>query len=158
MPLLRPVEDRDADDVLALNERNVEMLAPMDTAKLALLRGMADRFDVLDVDGRFAGLVVTFAPQAPYDSPYYQWFSQRYDDFYYLDRIVLHEEFRRRGLGTEAYDEVETTAKRHCRMLLEVNLVPRNEPSLAFHAGRGYAEVGQLGDDVHKVSLQEKPL
>ncbi|HET7387467.1 MAG TPA: GNAT family N-acetyltransferase [Nocardioidaceae bacterium] len=156
--LLRPVEDTDIDDVLALNERNVTMLAPMDETKLRLLRGIADRFDVIEVDGAFAGLVVTFAPGAPYDSPYYRWFSGRYDDFCYLDRIVLHEDLRRRGLGSAAYDEIESSAKQHGRMLLEVNLTPRNEPSLAFHAGRGYAEVGRLGDDVHLVSLQEKPL
>jgi uncharacterized protein len=39
-----------------------------------------------------------------------------------------------------------------------VNLVPRNDASLAFHARRGYEEVGRLGDDAHLVSLMEKPL
>jgi uncharacterized protein len=48
--------------------------------------------------------------------------------------------------------------KRYGRMTLEVNLVPRNEASLAFHERRGYAEVGRLGDQEHLVSLMEKPL
>ena len=157
MPLLRPLTDSDIADVLALNHRNVALLAPMDEARLHKLQAMADRCDVLDVDGAFAGFVITFGPATAYDSENYLWFSGRYDDFYYLDRIVLHEDFRRRGLGAFVYDDVEGTAAKHGRMLLEVNLVPPNEASLAFHAARGYVEVGQLGDE-HVVSLMEKML
>ena len=43
MPLLRPVTDTDAPDVLALNERNVEALAPLGEDRFAQLRGWADR-------------------------------------------------------------------------------------------------------------------
>jgi uncharacterized protein len=157
MPLLRPLTDSDIADVLALNHRNVALLAPMDEARLHELQALADRCDVLDVDGAFAGFVITFGPATAYDSENYLWFSGRYDDFYYLDRIVLREDFRRRGLGAFVYDDVEGTAANHGRMLLEVNLVPPNEPSLAFHAARGYVEVGQLGDE-HVVSLMEKML
>ena len=158
MPLLRPVNDRDVADVLALNERNVMALAPMDEPRLHELRGLADHFDVIDVDGAFGGFVVTFAPGTSYDSENYRWFSDRRDDFYYLDRIVLHEDVRRRGLGGFVYDEVERTAAPHGRLTLEVNLVPRNEPSLLFHERRGYVEVGRLGDEQHLVSLMEKRL
>ena len=61
MPLLRPVHDHDVPDVLALNERNVVALAPMDEPRLHELRGLADRFDVIDVAGAFGGFVITFA-------------------------------------------------------------------------------------------------
>jgi predicted GNAT superfamily acetyltransferase len=53
---------------------------------------------------------------------------------------------------------MERTAAGHGRMCLEVNLIPRNDASLAFHASRGYIELGRLGDDEHLVSLMEKPL
>lgn len=145
--------------MLALNERNVTALAPMDEARLRELEGFADRFDVVEVDGAFAGFVVTFGPGTQYDSENYRWFADRYgDDFYYLDRIVLDDRFRRRGLGTFVYDEVEAVAKSRHRLALEVNLVPRNDVSLAFHRGRGYVEVGRLGDETHLVSLMEKEL
>jgi uncharacterized protein len=158
VPLLRPLQDTDIPAVLALNERNVEALAPMDEPRLRQLRGLAERFDVVELDGTFAGFVITFAPGTSYDSENYAWFSGRHEDFSYLDRIVLHEDMRRRGLGTFVYDEVETAAKAHGRLALEVNLVPRNDASLAFHAQRGFAEVGRLGDDQHLVSLMEKEL
>ena len=158
MPDLRPLRDTDVADVLTLNDRNVVKLAPMDEARLHELRETADRFDVLDVDGAFAGFVITFAPGTAYDSDNYRWFATRHERFYYLDRIVLHEGFRRRGLGGQVYDELERVAAPYTRLALEVNLVPRNDASLAFHAARGYREVGRLGDDEHLVSLMEKPL
>ncbi|QNN54275.1 GNAT family N-acetyltransferase [Nocardioides mesophilus] len=158
MPVLRPMTPDDVPAILALNERNVVKLAPMDEPRLWQLRGWAERFDVVDVDGTFAGFVVTFPSGSPYDSENYRWFSERYPAFAYLDRIVLHEDFRRRGLGTLVYDVVEADAQQHGRLALEVNLVPRNDASLAFHARRGYTEVGRLGDDEHLVSLMEKRL
>lgn len=159
MPVLRPVTDQDYDDVLALNEHNVEALAPMDRARLVELTGTADRFDVVEVRGRFAGFVVTFAAGASYDSVNYRWFTERYADrFYYLDRIVLDRRFRRQGLGSFVYDAVEDAAAKSSRLTLEVNLLPRNEISLAFHEHRGFVEVGRLGDDMHLVSLMAKDL
>jgi predicted GNAT superfamily acetyltransferase len=158
VPDLRPLRDTDVADVLALNEANVTNLAPLDEGRLHELRKVADRFDVLDVDGDFDGFVVTFAPGAAYDSENYRWFTGRHRRFYYLDRIVLHERFRRQRLGSFVYDEVERVAAPYSRLALEVNLVPRNEVSLAFHASRGYVEVGRLGDDAHLVSMMEKQL
>jgi predicted GNAT superfamily acetyltransferase len=158
VPTLRPITPSDVDHVLALNERNVVKLAPLDAARLGEIRDWADRVDVLDVDGSFAGFVVTFGPGTAYDSENYRWFTERFDDFYYLDRIVLHEDFRRQGLGGFVYDDVEETARKHGRLALEVNLVPRNDASLAFHQRRGYVEVGRLGDDDHLVTLLTKEL
>jgi predicted GNAT superfamily acetyltransferase len=161
VPDLRPLRDTDVAEVLTLNEANVEMLAPMDEDRLELLRGMADRCDVLDVDGAFAGFVMTFGPGVPYDSENYRWFTrrhQRHGGFYYLDRIVLHEKFRRQGLGGFVYDEIERVAAPYGRLSLEINLIPRNDASLAFHAARGYVEVGRTGDATHLVSMREKAL
>lgn len=156
---LRPVTDDDADAVLRLNLLEVEALAPMDEERLALLRKLADRFDVIEVDGAFGGFVVTFLPGTEYDSENYLWFGERFGDrFYYLDRVVLDGSVRRRGVGGVVYDEIESVAASYGRMALEVNLLPPNPASLAFHQGRGYAEVGQLGDSDHLVTLRVKEL
>ena len=158
MALLRPMTPDDASDVLALNDRNVVKTAPMDRARLDAMQSVAHRVDVVDVDGAFAGFVMIFAAGGGHDSSHFQWFTERFDDFLYLDRIVLHEDFRRRGLGTFVYDAVEADARQHGRLTLEVNLIPRNDPSLAFHSARGFVEVGRHGDDEHLVALMEKPL
>jgi predicted GNAT superfamily acetyltransferase len=161
VPELRPLRDADVPDVLALNHANVQMLAPMDEEHLRRLRSLADRFDVLESDGAFAGFVVTVSRDTAYDSDNFAWFHDRHrdgTDFYYLDRVVLDQRFRRQGLGGFVYDEIEAAAAPHGRLCLEVNLVPRNDPSLAFHASRGFVEVGQRGDEEHVVAMLEKPL
>ena len=159
MPELRRIADRDVPAVLDLNARNVQALAPLDEARLHALNAIADMFHVVEVDGRFAGFVVTFAPGTSYDSENYRWFSERHGSgFYYLDRIVLHEDLRRHGLGSFVYDEVEAVAKPFGRLALEVSMEPLNEVSLAFHHGRGYVELGRLRDGAHEVLLMEKTL
>ncbi len=154
---LRPIAVADHPDVLALNERNVDLLAPMDAPRLAELCRHADTANVIDVGGVFAGFVLTFAAGSAYDGENFAWFGQRYGDFCYLDRVVLHEDFRRRGLGTLVYDELETACGRPL-FALEVNLDPPNEPSLAFHRARGFDEVGRRTSGGHEVSLFLKAL
>jgi predicted GNAT superfamily acetyltransferase len=152
---LRPVEDADHPFVLDLNHRNVELLAPMDEARLRQLLAWADRAAVIGYDGRDAGFVLTFAPGTPYDSENYRWFTAELGrDFYYLDRIVLDDDFRRVGLGRAVYDELEHhAATAYSRMALEVNVEPPNEASLAFHRRRGYREVGRLEQGGKKVAM-----
>ena len=156
---LRALTESDVRPVLDLNEAHVELLAPMDEVRLRHLHDLAHQFAVVDVAGRFGGFVVTFAPGAGYDSENYRWFEERYGDgFFYLDRVVVDPSLRRQGVAGRVYDLVEAVAAPYGLLALEVNLVPRNDASLAFHAARGYVEVGRLGDDDHLVSLQTKPL
>jgi hypothetical protein len=158
-PLLRPIEPRDVELVLDLNEANVEMLAPLDAARLEQLQAWARRADVIEVEGAFGGFVITMGPGTDYDSPNYRWFADLYgSSFHYLDRIVLSDRFRRRGLGSAVYDVVEDDALSAGRLTLEVNAEPPNPASLAFHASRGYHEVGRLGGPGKTVSLMAKRL
>lgn len=158
-PRLRPIGERDVPLVLALNERHVELLAPLDEQRLTRLRASADRAEVIVVGGVVAGFVVTFGPGSGYDSENYRWFAGRFGDrFYYLDRVVVAEGFRRRGLARMVYDALEEVARPFGRMALEVNVEPPNEGSLAFHRGRGYVEVGRRGEPGHLVALMAKEL
>ena len=157
MTTLRPITPADLDEIVTLNERHVELTAPMDRARLLELAAVADHADVIDVDGSFAGFVITFASGSAYDGAHFAWFAERYADYCYLDRIVVHEDFQRRGLGTFVYDELEGSCGRPV-FALEVNLDPPNEPSLAFHHARGFTEVGRSHVSGHLVSLMVKQL
>ena len=153
---LRPVTVADHAQVLDLNERHVELLAPLDEARLVQLQVWARTAAVIDVDGSFAGFVLTFAAESAYDGENFAWFRDRFADregFGYLDRIVIADDFRRRGLASLVYDELETPL-----FTLEVNLDPPNEASLAFHRARGYVEVGQRTSGGHLVSLLARGL
>jgi hypothetical protein len=158
-PLLRPIASGDVADVLELNERNVELLAPLDAARLEEITGWSHRADVIEVDGRFAGFVITIGSGTAYDSPNYRWFGALYGtSFHYLDRIVLSDSFRRRGLGSSVYEVIEADSADAGRLALEVNVEPPNPGSLAFHTARGYAEVGRLGQPGKTVAMLAKDL
>jgi predicted GNAT superfamily acetyltransferase len=161
-PSLRPISEADVPAVLALNHRHVELLSPLDAERLLWLVGVSDHADVVEVDegiGGIVGFVVTMAPGSDYDSDNYRWFASRYgESFYYLDRIVISEEMRRRGLAAFVYDAMEEIAHGFGRMTLEVNVDPPNIESLAFHERRGYREVGRRGDPGHVVGLMAMEL
>ena len=157
--LLRDIADHDVPLVLDLNERNVELLAPLDAARLDQLSTWAHRAQVIEVAGEPAGFVITIPAGTDYDSPNYRWFSAMYgSSFHYLDRIVFEDRFRRRGLGSAVYDMIEADASTAGRLALEVNAEPPNPASLAFHAARGFAEVGRLGGAGKAVAMLAKDL
>ena len=146
--LVRPLTVDDAATVLDINETNVNHLAPMDEDEFRWFVEEATLAWGVEVDAALVGFVLVLEPGLAYPSRNYAWFSERYDDFLYLDRVAIDERARRQGVGTVVYDEVERrAADRGVPLLLEVNLEPRNDPSLAFHAGRGFEEVGTLEHD-----------
>jgi predicted GNAT superfamily acetyltransferase len=156
--LLQPLRDADRGDVLALNERHQHLTAPMDLDRLHRLDS-AGTVEVIRVDGRFAGFVATLTDDADYDSENLRWFRQRYDAFDYLDRIIVHEDFRRQGLAGRVYDDIEARTGRRAPLLtLEVNSEPPNAVSLDFHAARGFAQVGVRELDDHTVAMLVKRL
>ena len=147
-PSLRPLTPADASTVLAINEASVHHLAPLDEDEYQWFLGAAATAWGAEVDGDLLGFVFVLDPGVAYASRNYAWFSEHYDAFAYLDRVAIDARARRQGVGTVIYDAVEAdAAERGVPLLLEVNLQPPNEPSLAFHAGRGFTEVGTLAHD-----------
>ncbi len=155
---IRACSDDDIDAVLALNEESVSALSPLDREDLAAHR-VHGTVLVSEVDAEVAGFAVAYGPGAPYRSVNYAWFSARYADFFYLDRIAVSKAYRRRGIATALYDAMEARAARHGRMGCEVNSQPVNVESLEFHRRRGYIELGHLiQPDGHETVMLEKVL
>lgn len=96
--------------------------------------------------GEVTGFCLVLGPAAHYDSVNYRWFAARYDSFVYLDRVAIDPTWKRQGLGRSFYERVARqvdAAGGADELCLEVNLRPRNDPSLAFHERMGFREVGQ---------------
>lgn len=156
--VLRPLTAADLDHVVGLNERFVHLTAPMSHERV-LEMAETGAVEVVVEQDRFAGFVITAMSGSGFASENFDWFGERYEDFCYLDRIIIHEDVRRLGLGRRVYDEVEARAAQAVPLLtLEVNIDPPNEPSLAFHAGRGFEEVGQRFITDHTVAMMAKRL
>lgn len=145
---IRTITTSDLDAVLALNQGSLEGVATLNADRLRWIVDLADRALVADIGGDISGFVITIAPGNDYDSPNYHWFEQRFESHCYLDRIVVAAGHRRTGIASILYDEIE----RALPVTLEVYAEPPNEVSLAFHATRGYQEIGRLPQDNGKVA------
>jgi len=145
--------------VLELNEASVRELSPLDEARLRSILELAHAALVVERDGEVAAFAIAIAPDTAYDSANYRWFAERYERFLYLDRIAVGAAHRRHGLGALLYDAMEQAARPFGQMVCDVNVEPRNEASLGFHAARGYEDIGRLAHgEVKTVALMRKRL
>ncbi|MCH1580367.1 MAG: GNAT family N-acetyltransferase, partial [Luminiphilus sp.] len=76
------------------------------------------------------------------------WFVDRYSSFLYVDRIVIDQAHARRGVGSALYcDLIEFATRRgHPALCCEINVLPPNPASHAFHARFGFKEVGRSAE------------
>lgn len=156
---LRDAARQDWPRLLELNAASVVELSPLDGQRLRYILGLAHRCLVIDGDDGVSGFAIAVAPQTDYDSANYRWFGERYQRFLYLDRIAVGAAHRRHGLGALLYDEMEDAARPFGQMVCDVNVEPRNDASLGFHAARGYEDVGRLAHgEVKTVALMRKQL
>jgi predicted GNAT superfamily acetyltransferase len=157
--VVRELTRADWPAVLALNEASVRELSPLDEARLGYILALAHRSLVVEQGGELAAFAIAIGPGTAYDSANYRWFAERYERFLYLDRIAVAAAHRRRRLGARLYDAMEDAARPFAQMVCDVNVQPRNDASLAFHAARGYEDVGRLvHGDVKTVALMRKEL
>lgn len=157
---LRHATARDRPRLLALNDASVRELSPLDDQRLDYILALAHSCLVAERDdGELVGFAIAIAPGTGYDSANYRWLGERFERFLYLDRIAVDAGCRRQGVGALLYDAMEDAAVEYGRMVCDVNIVPRNDASLAFHAARGYREVGELAHGEAKaVVLMSKEL
>jgi hypothetical protein len=136
--------------IVALNQRNVVALSDLDRTRLAQL---VDMSFLATVVGPGEAFLLSFDQSADYDSPNFRWFRQRLGRFVYVDRIVVSEEARGRGLATKLYRHLFNAAALagHAFVGCEVNVDPPNPASDAFHDSFGFDEVGRVRHAAGKV-------
>jgi len=142
---IRNIEERDFPFILRINEENVSVLAPMDESALRRFGDMAECFLMAEIDGAPAGFLIALREGCKrYESENYRWFSRYYPQFLYIDRVVIDAPFRGKGTGRAFYEWVFARARetRVPFVTAEVDIVPYNAESLAFHAAMGFREVG----------------
>lgn len=155
---LREVTPEDHAALLALNAASVRELSPLDETRLRFILALAYRSLLIERDGQTLAFAIAVAPGTDYDSRNYARLGELFERFLYLDRIAVAEGARRQGLGAMLYDAIEHDARAFGRIVLDVNVVPPNEPSLAFHAARGYQPLEQLEHAEKTVVLMSKEL
>lgn len=127
--------------LLALNNAHALELSWLAPERLVQLVGeafVARRVGVADA------LLLAFDQDADYDSVNFLWFRERFDRFVYVDRVVVADAARGRGLARRLYADLFAAARAagHARIVCEVNSDPPNPASDAFHAALGFVPVG----------------
>jgi len=158
---LRDISTADAPAITALNNAAVPNVNELGEEALFALAGLAASARVAVGENGILGMMLAFGPGAAYDSLNYRWFDDRYRDFLYIDRVVVAEAARGRGIGKRLYDDVAAFAAGRAECLAcEVNERPPNPGSLRFHEALGFGIVGRQETEggVKSVALMVKPL
>jgi tryptophan synthase alpha chain len=139
---LRAAEPEVLAEVLALNQSEEEATSPLDREELGQLLERSVWAAAAVSGGAVRAFLVAFGPGSAYASPNYRWFCRRLDDFLYIDRVVVARSARGQGLARQLYAAAQAAAPA-APLVCEVNLLPPNPGSDAFHASLGFTELGR---------------
>ncbi len=148
-------------EVLALNNDNTPHVNALSEQALDALIAQAASFQVMTrQDKTLSGFVLLLREGQGYESLNYRWFSETFEQFLYVDRIIVAPDCRGQGVAQALYDHAIDLAQAMGVKTLtcEVNLAPPNPRSLAFHHRQGFQEMGQQMTDggLKRVSLLQK--
>lgn len=155
---ISPIEQDVYDDVLALNEASIPHVNRISREDLQWFVDYAAFVRIVKIDERLAGFMIGLRPGIDYQSPNYRWFCDNYEDFAYVDRVVVAEWARRRGVAEALYEEFARSQSGASVMTCEVNIRPPNDGSMHFHERLGFRQVASQEIDGGKkeVALMEK--
>jgi uncharacterized protein len=156
----RPLEPRDHPYVWDLNQSEAPHIAAERFEELVRICELSASRWVIEAGEERAGFLLGMTPDAPYDSPNFAWFQERYERFLYVDRLAVGTAYRRRGVGAALYACADADARRLDLPMVccEVNLRPPNPVSLAFHERLGFEAAGEQESEGKRVRLLIKRL
>jgi len=152
------IEANDYVSVLELNTESVPHVNLIDAAELKWFDDNAASALVAKIDDRLAGFLIGLRPGLDYASPNYRWFCDHYDDFAYIDRVIVSPWARRQGVAEALYAAFASSQSDAAVMTCEVNIRPSNEGSMLFHERMGFRQIHsqEIDDGQKEVALMEK--
>ena len=150
--LQAPYLSSDLEEIWNINQENIPEVG--DVPNLDRLNKLIDWSSHVIVirDNDISGFIILMREGQNYDSLNYKFFNSQSFPFLYVDRIAIKDGHRRKGLGRMIYEKTIDIAKDlDVSTCCEVNTIPRNDPSLAFHDTFGFREVGTKDYDDHSV-------
>ena len=110
MPLtIAPLTD--ANLLLALNNAAVPDVGKLSLAKARWLTDRCVLPGMASLDDQVAGIVVVLNDHCGYNSDFYRWFTDRYTNFLYIERVIVTAWARGRGVATALYQATEQAAR-----------------------------------------------
>lgn len=145
---IRAARSADYTAVLKLNEDAVPNVNSISEQSLENLHGQSFLFCLAEDSANLAGFLLALPESASYESLNFRYFKDHFPQFTYVDRVVVSEDYRGRGVGRKLYSALFEKVRNNTRLVTcEVNLIPPNPRSLRFHENLGFQEVGQQETD-----------
>ena len=145
---IRPLQHDDSEAVLRINATAGAAVARLDVPELSRLMAIsALHLAAVNSSGAVAGYALAFSNEHAYDGEEFLTFRASIDKpFIYIDQVAIDVAARRAGAGRMLYQELASRAEslRAAALCCEVNFVPPNPVSLAFHRRVGFARTGAL--------------
>lgn len=159
---IRTLAPADWARVLVLNSGALPNVAALDDAELGRLHALSDAHIVALEGDVILGYALTFTHDDAYDGEEFLTFRSRIvQPFTYIDQVVVSRSAQGTGIGRRLYEAIERDSAMRGALSLccEVNTVPANPASLAFHSRLGFSSIGSLATrDGRRVNLLEKRL
>lgn len=130
--------------ILKINHEFVHWLSPLDATELNTLLGHATYARQID---NASGVLIGYGHDVDYDHKNLAWLRNRFDGFFYIDRVIIDTVAQGKGYGKQLYADFEAEARKrgYPRLTCEVNTLPDNPGSHKFHLSLGF----QALEDVH---------
>jgi predicted GNAT superfamily acetyltransferase len=141
-PRIVDIKDEDLAGLLALNNEHAIEVNALTADELARFVALAARARVVEGGSAF---LIAFDETTPPQGPNHAWFRERLPAFVYVDRVVVAAPAQGRGLGRLLYQDLIAFAGAR-PLCCEVNIVPPNPTSLAFHERLDFKPYGEAVD------------
>jgi predicted GNAT superfamily acetyltransferase len=143
---IRDAAPADMARILILNNAEAEAVNALDERSLAEISEQS--FAFLASGDPVDAFLLALSHETPPRGPNHAWFLAREPKFVYVDRVLVSASVQGRGLGRELYAALKERARAAGIGMLccEVNLMPLNLKSLAFHERLGFVPAGEATD------------
>jgi predicted GNAT superfamily acetyltransferase len=140
---LTDLRDVTATAVVALNNDHEIETSRLDSDSYERL--LAASSVAFGIGPRPDAFMIAFDERSDHPNENLAWFRARHDRFLYVDRIIVAEAARGRGLARALYRALLSRAVMEERRLIgcEINIEPPNPASDRLHESLGFIEIGQ---------------
>ena len=151
---VRQLVSEDVEAAWQINEQGLPGTGQVSQEEMVDLLSLCELPIGVFEENSLLGFALCLLPRTRYASLNYAWFNQRYQEFLYVDRIAVGEDYRGQGIGTLLYQKViEYAEQQSCSVAAEVNLKPPNPGSIRFHHLHNFTEIGVFEQNEKTVSM-----
>ncbi|KYC50091.1 MAG: Acetyltransferase (GNAT) family protein [Candidatus Methanofastidiosum methylothiophilum] len=148
---IRRAQEKDLPKILELNNIESKWVGKKEIGFFQKYMNISF-FSVIEDTEKVVGFLMAMDHDTDYDSINFLWFKNKFRKYYYIDRVIVDESMRGKGIASMLYKEV-IDKKGPVPLVAEVAIKPSNESSVKFHDKVGFKEVGTLTSDGKKVRM-----